>query len=73
VVKPNHRKIEKRLEKFIPRWQHHPRLDTTVRNLSSPCRHAKEVADVIAVIIFMEAAMEKPNPPFLPAVVEERG
>jgi hypothetical protein len=66
--------MEKRLEKFISQRQHHPHFDVAVRKHNSPCHHAKEVADVTAVvIIFIKAAMERPNPPFILAVVGERG
>jgi hypothetical protein len=47
-------------------------LDVAIQKPNSPCRHAKEVANVVAaIIIFIEAAMERPNPPFLLAIVGE--
>jgi hypothetical protein len=72
MIGHNHNKIEKRLEKFIPQRKHHLRLDVTVSKPNSPCYHAKEVVDIITVvIIFIEPAIERPNPPFLLIVVRE--
>jgi hypothetical protein len=67
VVRSNHNKTEKRLEKIIPWQQHHLRLgDVAVRKSNSPCRHAEEVADAVVVtLIFVRVTMEKPNPPYL--------
>jgi hypothetical protein len=71
MVRSNHNKIDKRLEKFIPQQQHHPHLDVAIRNPNSPCRHAKEVVDVITavIIIFIEPSMERPNSPFILVVI----
>ncbi|GJN24163.1 hypothetical protein PR202_gb11887 [Eleusine coracana subsp. coracana] len=58
--------MKNRLENFIPRQQHHLCLDVAVRKPKSPCRHdTKVVDDVAAAIIFIDAAMERPNPPFI--------
>jgi hypothetical protein len=63
--------MEKRPKKFIP-WQHHPHLDVTVQKPNSLCHHAKDVADiVVVVIIFIEGDMERPTSHFLPAIVGE--
>jgi hypothetical protein len=60
--------MENKPEKFIPRRQYNP-----VRKHNSPCCHAKKVAAIAtAVIIFIEATMERPNPPFLLTVVREK-
>jgi hypothetical protein len=47
-------------------------LDVAVQKPNSPCRHVKEVANAVAaIIIFIEATMERPNPPFLLSIVGE--
>jgi hypothetical protein len=60
VARSNHNKTDKRLEKIIPWWQHHLRLDAAVRKQKSPCRHVEEDADAeVVALIFNGAAMEK--------------
>jgi hypothetical protein len=50
-----------------------PHLDAASWKPNSLCRHAKEVVAVVAiVIIFIEATMERQNPPFLLTVVGEK-
>jgi hypothetical protein len=72
VVGSNHNKTEKRPEKFTLQWQHHPLLVVIVQKTNSPYRHVKEVANIVTtVIIFIEAAMERPNLPLLLTVVRD--
>ena len=50
---------------------HHLLLYVAIRKAKSPCRQADEVADVDVALIFNRAAMEKTNPPYPLAIVEE--
>jgi hypothetical protein len=64
--------MEKRPEKIITWRRYHLCLDITVRKEKSPCRHADEVADAVAVaFIFNRAAVEKTIPPCLLAIAGE--